>query len=121
MNILVTGACGYKGHVLIPKLLNEGHEVVAFDIQWFGNFLEQHPNLIIVKGDVRNIEIEDNSQDLVICSEVLEHVPNFKDVLKECYRILKPGAVMLISVPNYLPESLCWKYSKEYMLSLIHI
>ena len=66
-------------------------------------------------GDVRNIDIEDNSQDLVICSEVLEHVPNFKDVLKECYRILKPGAVMLISVPSYLPESLCWKYSKEYM------
>ena len=66
-------------------------------------------------GDVRSIEIEDNSQDLVICSEVLEHVPNFRDVLKECYRILKPGAVLLISVPSYLPESLCWKYSKEYM------
>ena len=56
MKILVTGGCGYKGHVLIPKLLNEGHKVVAFDIQWFGNFLDQHPNLIIVKGDVRNIE-----------------------------------------------------------------
>ena len=56
MKILVTGGCGYKGHVLIPKLLNEGHEVVAFDIQWFGNFLDQHPDLIIVKGDVRNIE-----------------------------------------------------------------
>jgi nucleoside-diphosphate-sugar epimerase len=56
MKVLVTGGCGYKGHVLIPKLLNEGHEVVAFDIQWFGNFLDQHPNLLIVKGDVRNIE-----------------------------------------------------------------
>ena len=56
MKILVTGGCGYKGHVLIPKLLNEGHEVVAFDIQWFGNFLDQHPDLIIVKGDIRNIE-----------------------------------------------------------------
>ena len=56
MKILVTGGCGYKGHVLIPKLLSEGHEVVAFDIQWFGNFLDQHPDLIIVKGDVRNIE-----------------------------------------------------------------
>ena len=56
MKILVTGGCGYKGHVLIPKLLNEGHEVVAFDIQWFGNFLELHSNLKIIKGDVRNID-----------------------------------------------------------------
>lgn len=56
MKILITGGCGYKGHVLIPKLLNEGHEVVVFDIQWFGNFLDQHPNLITIKGDVRIIE-----------------------------------------------------------------
>ena len=56
MKILVTGGCGYKGHVLIPKLLSEGHLVVAFDIQWFGNFLEPHLNLIVVKGDVRNID-----------------------------------------------------------------
>jgi len=68
MKILVTGGCGYKGHVLIPKLLNEGHEVVVFDIQWFGNFLDQHPNLIIVKGDVRNIEEVplDSSIDCII-------------------------------------------------------
>ena len=56
MKILVTGGCGYKGHVLVPKLLAEGHEVVAFDIQWFGNFLELHKNLTVVKGDVRNID-----------------------------------------------------------------
>ena len=54
-------------------------------------------------------------RQLVICSEVLEHVPNFEKVLKECHRILKPGAVLLISVPTYFPESLCWKYSKKYM------
>ena len=36
-------------------------------------------------GDVRNIDIKDNSQDLVICSGSIGHVPNFKDVLKECY------------------------------------
>lgn len=56
MRILVTGGCGYKGHVLIPKLLNEGHDVVCFDIQWFGNFLERHNNLTIIEGDVRNID-----------------------------------------------------------------
>ncbi len=56
MKLLVTGACGYKGTVLVPKLLAAGHEVVAFDIMWFGNFLAAHPRLTVVKGDVRNID-----------------------------------------------------------------
>ena len=56
MKILVTGACGYKGHVLIPKLLARGYEVVALDLQWFGNFLRPHQNLRVVKGDVRDVE-----------------------------------------------------------------
>lgn len=56
MKILVTGACGYKGTVLVPKLLAAGHEVVGFDIMWFGNFLQPHPGLRIIKGDVRNID-----------------------------------------------------------------
>ena len=56
MKILVTGGCGFKGNVLIPKLLEEGHVVTAFDIQWFGNDLKQHTNLEVLKGDVRNIE-----------------------------------------------------------------
>ncbi len=56
MNILVTGACGYKGNVLVPKLLAAGHSVVAFDIMWFGNDLQAHSNLKVVQGDVRNID-----------------------------------------------------------------
>ena len=56
MKILVTGGSGYKGHVLVPKLLSRGYEVVAFDIQWFGNYLAPHKNLSVVKGDVRNID-----------------------------------------------------------------
>lgn len=55
MKVLVTGACGYKGSVLVPKLLRRGHRVVAFDTMWFGNFLEPHPDLSIVRGDVRNV------------------------------------------------------------------
>lgn len=61
MKIFVTGACGYKGTVLVPKLLNLGHDVVAFDIMWFGNYLMPHPNLTVIKGDVRDIESIDLS------------------------------------------------------------
>ena len=90
-------------------------EITKLQDEFSNHICKNQNSYKFLMGDVRNIDIEDNSQDLVICSEVLEHVPNFKDVLKECYRILKPGAVILISVPSYLPESLCWKYSKEYM------
>ncbi|NDE10959.1 MAG: NAD-dependent epimerase/dehydratase family protein, partial [Chitinophagia bacterium] len=55
MKILVTGACGYKGHVLVPKLLARGYRVIAFDLQWFGNYLTEHPNLEVIKGDVRDV------------------------------------------------------------------
>lgn len=56
MRILVTGACGYKGNVLVPKLLEAGHSVVAFDIMWFGNDLPQHSDLQVVQGDVRHFD-----------------------------------------------------------------
>ena len=39
MNILITGGCGYKGSVLIPLLLADGHNVTSVDTQWFGNAL----------------------------------------------------------------------------------
>jgi nucleoside-diphosphate-sugar epimerase len=67
MKLFVTGACGYKGSVLVPKLLAKGHQVVAFDIQWFGNHLQPHPALTVVQGDVRDPEqIDLDGVDAVI-------------------------------------------------------
>ena len=56
MKILVTGGCGYKGSVLIPLLLADGHSVKSIDTQWFGNTLPEHPNLTNIKEDIRNID-----------------------------------------------------------------
>ena len=53
MHILVTGSCGYVGTVLTQKLLDLGHKVTGVDIMWFGNYLKPHPNLTIIKEDIR--------------------------------------------------------------------
>jgi nucleoside-diphosphate-sugar epimerase len=56
MKLLVTGGCGYKGCVLIPLLLADGHQVVSVDTQWFGNHLPEHPNLTNLRLDIRDID-----------------------------------------------------------------
>ena len=56
MKLLVTGGCGYKGSVLIPLLLADGHSVICIDTQWFGNSLPEHPNLTNLKMDVRDTD-----------------------------------------------------------------
>ena len=56
MKILITGGCGYKGSILTPKLLKNGHSVTVVDSQWFGNYLQPHPNLTILKQDVQDVD-----------------------------------------------------------------
>jgi len=56
MNILVTGGCGYVGTNLVNKLLEEGYIVRVVDVMWFGNFLQNHKNLVVIKKDIRNID-----------------------------------------------------------------
>lgn len=58
-HILVTGATGYKGSVLVPKLLSKGYKVTALDLQWFGCELPHHENLILLKKDVRDVSQQD--------------------------------------------------------------
>ena len=56
MKILVTGGSGYKGSILIPKLLRLGHKVVSIDTQWFGNYLPKHKNLKTIRLNINQIE-----------------------------------------------------------------
>ncbi len=56
MHVLVTGGCGYIGSILTPKLLEHGAHVTVVDIMWFGNYLEDHDNLKMIKEDIRNID-----------------------------------------------------------------
>jgi SAM-dependent methyltransferase len=56
----------------------------------------------------------DASFDKIICSEVLEHIEDYEQVLAEIYRLLKPGGQLAISVPRYWPEKICWWLSEAY-------
>lgn len=55
MNVFVTGGFGYKGSVLVPKLLRAGHHVTVLDTQWFGKHIEDHANLRVILGDLRDL------------------------------------------------------------------
>lgn len=50
-------------------------------------------------SDIINIPVSDKSFDVVLCTEVIEHVPDPISAIKEISRILKPGGVLLISAP----------------------
>jgi len=53
--VLVTGGAGYVGCVLVPKLLAAGHEVLVYDVMFFGSEgLRPHSRLTIVEGDIRD-------------------------------------------------------------------
>ena len=54
--ILVSGGAGYKGCVLVPKLLKAGYAVVVYDLMLFGaDGLPRHPKLEVIKADIRDI------------------------------------------------------------------
>jgi len=57
-------------------------------------------NIVFQKEDVINMTFEDCSFDLIVCCEVLEHVPDYTSGLHEIFRCLKPGGYFLCSVPN---------------------
>ena len=64
--------------------------------------------------DITNLPFYDNSFDTVICSEVLEHIPDDKKAMSELVRILKPEKILAVSVPRFWPEKICWLLSDEY-------
>jgi SAM-dependent methyltransferase len=64
--------------------------------------------------DVTNLPFCNNSFDIVICSEVLEHITDDQKAMAELVRILKPGKILAVSVPRFWPEKICWLLSDEY-------
>ncbi len=60
----------------------------------------------MVIGTLEQLPLREESLDLVGMTDVLEHVENDEGVIRECLRVLKPGGVLLITVP-----ALPWLYN----------
>ena len=67
-----------------------------------------------LKGSAYSLPFQNNSLDLIVCSEVLEHLHYYNDAVKEIHRVLKPGGKFYASVPASWPEKICWALSKDY-------
>jgi SAM-dependent methyltransferase len=50
-------------------------------------------------SDILNIPVSDASFDVILCTEVIEHVPHPIEAIKEMSRILRPGGLLLITAP----------------------
>jgi SAM-dependent methyltransferase len=63
----------------------------------------EYPEITYV-CDLTRIPVEESRFDLVFCSQVLEHVPEPAQVLREFHRVLKPGGSLWLSAPLFYEE-----------------
>ncbi len=68
----------------------------------------------LASADALHLPFAADTFDRVICSEVLEHIPDYASALKEIERVLRPGGLLCASVPRRWPERICWALSDTY-------
>ena len=130
---LVTGdrlldlGCGFGRHAF--EAARRGADVVALDagrdevdgvVATFvamveaGELVAGDVRAAAVQGDALRLPFPDESFDRVICSEVLEHIPDDRAAMAELARVLRRGGTMAITVPRFIPELVNWALSDEY-------
>jgi SAM-dependent methyltransferase len=88
--------------------------ITTFDVDPVWN-----PDII---GDITKTQFDDNSWDVIVCVQVIEHIPNLWDLPKEINRILKPNGYAIIDCPWMYPYHAeppsfgdYWRVSKDGM------
>jgi ubiquinone/menaquinone biosynthesis C-methylase UbiE len=100
-NVLEVG-CGH-GHVL-DVILKKNAKVIGVDINFnslmISNKRLDGKDVSLIQSNAHNLPFKDKTFNVLICSEVLEHLPNLEEVLKEFKRVIKPNGKIIITVPN---------------------
>jgi ubiquinone biosynthesis O-methyltransferase len=89
-------------------LAQKGAKVTGMDIsrRWIDRCRREAEDkygdkeLDFLVGDAQQLPFEDKSFDIVVCSEVVEHVDHPGNVMSEINRVLVPGGVLVLSTPN---------------------
>jgi SAM-dependent methyltransferase len=91
--------------VYLPVLAGLAGEVVATDIE--PGFLERarvemagFPHLSFVVDDICATRLPSGSFDLVLCTEVIEHIADSQAALRSIGRLLRPGGILVLSTPQ---------------------
>jgi ubiquinone/menaquinone biosynthesis C-methylase UbiE len=118
--------CGSGRHTAaaceLPRATAIGIDIGIEDLEQAKERLKFHDRVFshgrgtwnLLAADTLHLPFSDGCFDLVICSEVLEHIHAHQCAVQEAARVLARGGTMAVSVPRYYPESICWKLSKDY-------
>jgi SAM-dependent methyltransferase len=69
---------------------------------------------LCVNGDALRLPFVDGAFDRIICSEVMEHIPDDRGAATELHRVLRPGGTIAVTVPSFGPELVNWALDSEY-------
>jgi SAM-dependent methyltransferase len=88
---------GHDGHVG-----HAGHTVVGVDWSMMALRAAQRHDLLLIRGavDSPGLPLGTGTVDVVILSEVIEHLVDTDSAIDEIHRVLKPGGRLLLSTPN---------------------
>src|SRR5262249_8323799 len=53
--------------------------------------------------NAEQMSLDDSSYDFILCTQVLEHCTHPQRIIDECYRVLKPGGTLIVTVPSVFP------------------
>lgn len=71
-------------------------------------------NLHFQHGDVTKLRFENNTFDIIVCFETIEHVIDYNEALKEIKRVLKKDGILIMSTPNKVEYSDHRNFKNEF-------
>jgi SAM-dependent methyltransferase len=91
--------------VYLHHLLELAASVVALDIddEFLGHarkLAERHSRLEVIRGDITRTDLPGSAFDLILCSEVVEHIADSLRAIRQMRRLLSPGGILVLSTPH---------------------